>query len=141
MKLLMNRKSFYSAMAAALMSLSGTASYGAASDEAVEIAHSYNRFDESDKYFGFLQENCMDCHNFEDWAGSIAFDLMTPEEVADNVDIWEKVVQKLRGRLMPPAGVEPPAGDATDDFVAWMENYLDHAADQEKHVGISAFTA
>jgi len=135
MKLLMNRKSFYSAMAAALMSLSGTASYGAASDEAVEIAHSYNRFDESDKYFGFLQENCMDCHNFEDWAGSIAFDLMTPEEVADNVDIWEKVVQKLRGRLMPPAGVEPPAGDATDDFVAWMENYLDHAADQEKHVG------
>ena len=39
----------------------------------------------------------MDCHNFEDWAGSLAFDLMTPEEIADNVGVWEKVVLKLRG--------------------------------------------
>lgn len=77
----------------------------------------------------------MDCHNFEDWAGSLAFDLMTPEEIADDVEVWEKVVLKLRGRLMPPAGADRPDNEDTDDFVAWMENYLDHAGAQERHVG------
>lgn len=109
--------------------------FAAASDEAVEVAHSFGRFNESGRYFGFLEENCMGCHNFEDWAGSIAFDLMTPEEVADDVEVWEKVVLKLRGRLMPPAGADRPTNAATDDFIAWMENYLDHAGAQEKHVG------
>ena len=115
--------------------LGSSIAFAAASEEAVEIAHSFERFDESDAYFGFLQDNCMDCHNFEDWAGSIAFDLMAPEEVADNIAVWEKVVLKLRGRLMPPAGADRPDNADTDDFVAWLENYLDHAAAQEKHVG------
>ena len=51
--------------------LGSSIAFAAASEEAVEIAHSFERFDESDAYFGFLQDNCMDCHNFEDWAGSI----------------------------------------------------------------------
>jgi hypothetical protein len=109
--------------------------FAAASDKAVEIARSFERFDESQEYFGFLQENCMDCHNFEDWAGSLAFDVMTAEEIADNVETWEKVVLKLRGRLMPPAGADRPDNAHTDDFVAWLENYLDHAGATERHVG------
>jgi hypothetical protein len=109
--------------------------FAAASEKAVEIADSFDRFDESQEYFGFLEENCMECHNFEDWAGSLAFDLMTPEEIADNVETWEKVVLKLRGRLMPPAGGDRPDNAHTDDFVAWLENYLDHAGATEKHVG------
>lgn len=118
-----------------MMLLPWTGIFAAASDEAVEIAQSFDRFNESDKYFGFLQENCMDCHNFEDWAGSIAFDLMSSEEVADNVEVWEKVVLKLRGRLMPPAGADRPANENTDDFVTWLENYLDHTGAQDRHVG------
>ncbi len=107
----------------------------AASDEAVEVANSFDRFDESDKYFGFLNDNCTTCHNLEDWAGSVAFDLIAPEEVPDNREVFEKVVMKLRGRLMPPSGADRPANAETDDFIAWMENYLDHAGASEKHVG------
>lgn len=118
-----------------MMALPWTGIFAAATEEAIEIAHSFERFNESDEYFGFLEGNCMDCHNFEDWAGSLAFDLMTAEEVADNVDVWEKVVLKLRGRLMPPAGGDRPDNADTDDFVSWLENYLDHAGAQEKHVG------
>jgi len=109
--------------------------FAAASEESEAIAHSFGRFNEADEYFGYLEQNCMDCHNFEDWAGSIAFDLMSPEEVADNIETWEKVVLKLRGRLMPPAGADRPDNESTDEFVAWMESFLDHAGDQEKHVG------
>jgi len=128
-------KSMLNRLLSVLLLIQGGAVFAAASDEAAEIAHSFERFDESNAYFGFLQDNCMDCHNYEDWAGSIAFDLMAPEEVADNIAVWEKVVLKLRGRLMPPAGADRPDNADTDDFVAWLENYLDHAAAQEKHVG------
>jgi len=132
----MNRlNQFFKTSLTASLILSSASLFAAASEEAAEIALSFERFDESDAYFGFLQENCMECHNYEDWAGSIAFDLMSPVEIADNVATWEKVVLKLRGRLMPPAGAERPDNAETDDFIAWMENYLDHAGAQKKTSG------
>ena len=135
MKAIFAKNNLFKLSVITMMALPWTSIFAAATDEAVEIAHSFERFNESDEYFGFLQGNCMDCHNFEDWAGSLAFDLMTAEEVADNVEVWEKVVLKLRGRLMPPAGGDRPDNADTDDFVSWLENYLDHAGAQEKHVG------
>ncbi|MES2604701.1 MAG: DUF1592 domain-containing protein, partial [Pseudomonadota bacterium] len=107
----------------------------AASEHAAKVADSFDRFREADDKFGFLQENCMDCHNAEDWAGSLAFDLINPDEIADNVDIWEKVISKLQGRMMPPAGQPRPDIKATDEFIAWVEDYLDHAATTEEHAG------
>ncbi len=131
----MKLKNLIKPLAAIMLSVPTVCAFAAASEEAVETAHSFDRFGESDKYFGFLTSSCSECHNFEDWAGSIAFDLMTPEEVADNVEVWEKVVQKLRGRLMPPAGAVRPANADADDFVTWMESYLDHAGAQHKQIG------
>ncbi len=107
----------------------------AASEDAAAIADRFERFDEAEHYFDFLDQNCMECHNFEDWAGSLALDLMVPEEVADNIDVWENVVMKLRGRLMPPSGFDRPLNEDTDEFIAWLENYLDHVGAQQPHVG------
>jgi len=135
MNLAINKLSILNTVLVGVLGLPAFGIFAAASEEAVEIASSFDRFNESDEYFGFLQENCMDCHNFEDWAGSLAFDLMTPEEIADNVGIWEKVVLKLRGRLMPPAGADRPDNADTDEFISWLENYLDHAGAYERHVG------
>lgn len=135
MNLVINKMSILKTVFIGVLGLPAFGIFAAASEEAVEIASSFDRFNESDEYFGFLQENCMDCHNFEDWAGSLAFDLMTPEEIADNVGVWEKVVLKLRGRLMPPAGADRPDNADTDEFVSWLENYLDHAGTYEQHVG------
>lgn len=115
----------------------GTAqfAFGAASEHAAEVARTFDRFAETQQRFDFLAENCMECHNSEDWAGSLAFDLISPDEVADDVQVWEKVINKLQGRMMPPAGQPRPANAETDDFIAWVEDYLDHAATTNRHVG------
>src|SRR5687767_6959637 len=69
------------------------------SEHAAAVAQSFDRFNEADDKFDFLNENCMECHNADDWAGSLAFDLIAPNEIADNVAVWEKVINKLQGRM------------------------------------------
>ncbi|HHX82396.1 MAG TPA: DUF1592 domain-containing protein [Pseudomonadaceae bacterium] len=107
----------------------------AASEHALGVAESYPRFAEAEQQFAFLEEHCTNCHNAEDWAGSLALDLITPEELADQPEVWETVITKLQGRMMPPAGQPRPDTAATDAFIAWTEDYLDHAAASEKRVG------
>src|ERR1700742_1318774 len=74
-----------------------------------------------------LLDHCTKCHNSEDWAGGIAFDTLPTDDVAANAETWEKVVGKLRGRLMPPPGAAQPDQREIDGFVGFMENSLDHA--------------
>jgi hypothetical protein len=102
---------------------------------AKHAAASFSEFSQANERFDFLAENCIDCHNAEDWAGSLAFDLMTPAQIPDHPEIWEKVISKLQGRMMPPAGQARPDNAKTDEFITWMEAYLDHAASLEQHVG------
>jgi mono/diheme cytochrome c family protein len=74
-----------------------------------------------------LLGHCTKCHNSEDWAGGIAFDTLSTNDVAANAETWEKVVRKLRGRLMPPPNAAQPDQHTIDSFVGFMENSLDHA--------------
>jgi hypothetical protein len=78
--------------------------------------------------WAFLSKYCSKCHNTEDWAGGIAFEAMSADDIPDDAETWEKAVRKLRGGLMPPAGNPRPEGQAVHSFVSWMENNLDHAA-------------
>jgi Protein of unknown function (DUF1592)/Protein of unknown function (DUF1588)/Protein of unknown function (DUF1585)/Protein of unknown function (DUF1587)/Protein of unknown function (DUF1595) len=82
----------------------------------------------ADQHWGMLKQYCSKCHNAEDWAGGIAFDTMTPQEIPDQAEIWEHAVRKLRGRLMPPPGNPQPEAATIHSFVGWMENTLDTAA-------------
>ena len=77
-----------------------------------------------------LLGHCTKCHNSEDWAGGIAFDAISTNasDIPANAETWEKVVGKLRGRLMPPPGAAQPDQHSIDSFVGFMENSLDHAA-------------
>ena len=47
------------------------------------------------------------------------------QAAADDAQIWEKALRKLRGHLMPPPGSPQPPQKDVDSFVAWMENTLD----------------
>ncbi len=84
-----------------------------------------------DPHWAFLKQYCSKCHNAEDWAGGVAFDTMSPQDIPSDAKIWEHAVSKLRGRLMPPPGNDQPPGDVLHGFVAYMENTLDAAATRQ----------
>ncbi len=85
--------------------------------------------------WALLKNRCEKCHNSEDWAGGVAFDTLSPEEIASDAETWEKAVRKLRGRLMPPPGNPQPDQKTIDDFVHWMEGQLDAAAARQPAPG------
>ena len=78
--------------------------------------------------WAMLEQFCTTCHNAEDWAGSVAFDLMSPDALHTDAEIWEESIRKLRGRLMPPPGNDQPEQETIDLFVSWLEGQLDAAA-------------
>jgi hypothetical protein len=75
-----------------------------------------------------LEHRCEKCHNSTDWAGGVAFDTMTFDDIPGDAEIWENAIRKLRGRMMPPPGEEQPDQQSIDTFVSWMEGQLDAAA-------------
>lgn len=72
-----------------------------------------------------LDQYCGDCHNSEDWAGSLAFDTLDIGRVEEGTEAWEHAVRKLRGRLMPPPGSEQPSQAEIDRFIGFLETSLD----------------
>ncbi len=82
-----------------------------------------------------LETYCVKCHNATDWAGSIAFDTMQPDTAADDADVWEKAVRKMRGTLMPPPGKPQPDPAARQAFIDSMEHFLDRTALERPNPG------
>src|SRR3954462_6481541 len=75
-----------------------------------------------------LDTYCTGCHNSRANVGGLALDGLNLDSAADNAEIWEKALRKLRGHLMPPPGSPQPAQPDVDAFVGWMENTLDTQA-------------
>ena len=82
-----------------------------------------------DAQWEFINQYCTECHNFEDYSGGLDFTTMFVDEIPDNAHVWEKAIQKLRGRMMPPPGQEKPGEESLFSFVNWLESYLDEAAE------------
>src|SRR4030095_1082768 len=85
-----------------------------------------------------LDTYCVGCHNSRAKVGGLALDGLDLQAAADNAEIWEKALRKLRGHQMPPPGSLQPAQKDVDSFVGWMENTLDTNAKGPKaaHVPI-----
>ena len=85
---------------------------------------------QADEQWPFVERYCVECHNETDLTAEIAFDALSPGDVAAHAETFERAVRKLRGRMMPPptdASLKP--SDAENDaFVAWLEATLDAAA-------------
>jgi mono/diheme cytochrome c family protein len=71
---------------------------------------------------------CVSCHNSRTSAGGLALDQMDYSRVAADAVVWEKVVKKLRGNLMPPPRMPRPDPATYDGFAQWLEDELDRAA-------------
>ncbi|HUK03030.1 MAG TPA: DUF1592 domain-containing protein [Steroidobacteraceae bacterium] len=99
------------------MLLCGAASWAAAESAPASDAHAQ---------WGQIQHYCVECHNTEDWAGSVAFDAMSSDQVPADAKVWESAIRKLRGGFMPPPGAKQhPDQQTVKGLVAWLENTLD----------------
>jgi mono/diheme cytochrome c family protein len=84
---------------------------------------------------------CTECHNTDDWAGGVAFDTMSEADIPQNIDVFEKVVRKLRSQQMPPGGHKMPDKATRTALMTWMEGNLDAAGQAHEdpgHVGTIA---
>ena len=68
---------------------------------------------------------CVTCHNTRLKTGGLALDGLNLQTPADDAQIWEKALRKLRGHQMPPPGSPQPMQKDVDSFTAWMESILD----------------
>ena len=75
-----------------------------------------------------LDRYCVTCHNQRLQTGGLALDAADVSRVGEAPDVWERVVLKLRGGMMPPAGRPRPAGPALDELRGWLEAELDRTA-------------
>jgi hypothetical protein len=71
---------------------------------------------------------CTDCHNDAEAAGDLSLERVTAEAVAGKPEIFEQVIRKLRGGLMPPPGEPRPDADDRLELVAALERHLDATA-------------
>ena len=100
---------------------------------AAEDSHDYAAMAEAEK-FDFLNQHCTECHNFEDYSGGLDLTTMFVDEIPQHPETWEKVVMKLRGRMMPPPNQGKPDAEDLATFVTWLESYLDEAAARHSEV-------
>ena len=82
-----------------------------------------------------VETYCFGCHNTTDWAGSVALDTLSVDDVPQNAKIWETAIKKLRSGLMPPPTEKQPDRAAVQSMVKWLETTLDKAQEASPHVG------
>lgn len=75
-----------------------------------------------------IEKYCFECHNSKDYAGSLALDLMSPDNVVADAEVWEKAIKKMRGGYMPSPDREMPDQLAIKKTVYWLESSIDSAA-------------
>ncbi|HSR07804.1 MAG TPA: DUF1592 domain-containing protein [Bryobacteraceae bacterium] len=78
---------------------------------------------------------CTACHNQRLKTGGLALDQLDPSQAPRDAEIWEKVIRKLRGNSMPPAGLPRPDAAARGAFVEYLETALDRAAEAHPNPG------
>ena len=82
-----------------------------------------------------LDESCLSCHDADAAKGGLNLASVLSDDVAHHPEIWEKVVRRLRGRQMPPAGKKRPDEDTYISVLSQLESELDHAAAEHPNPG------
>lgn len=83
----------------------------------------------SEEHAALVSNFCVDCHNAVDYSGELDLAALKLDQIGAHQETWETAVNKLRGRLMPPAGAPQPAQEDIDTMVAYLEASIDNSAD------------
>lgn len=80
------------------------------------------------EYRAVLDQYCVTCHNERAKTGGLSLEGLDLAMVSSDPVLWEKVIRKVRGRMMPPPGARMPDAAAVDNLAAFLETALDKAA-------------
>jgi hypothetical protein len=77
-----------------------------------------------------LDKYCVTCHNARTKSGGLVLDkdAIDVERPPERAEVWEKVIRKLHGRMMPPQGMPRPDEATLDAFAASLETSIDRVA-------------
>ena len=91
--------------------------------------------DVSSRQRALLDQFCVTCHNEQLRTGGLTLNSVDVSRVADNPEVWEKVVRKLRAGAMPPVPRPRPEPAAYDGLRSYLETELDRAAAERPNPG------
>ncbi len=74
-----------------------------------------------------INQYCVTCHNERAKTGGLILDKIDIDHAGEHAEVWEKVVRKLRGGMMPPQGMPRPEQAKIDGLITWLETSLDQA--------------
>jgi mono/diheme cytochrome c family protein len=72
-----------------------------------------------------IDQYCLGCHSDRVRSGGLALSELNLDAVHQSAEIAEKVIRKLRGGLMPPAGARRPDNQSVAELVSWLEHNID----------------
>ncbi|HEX5106840.1 MAG TPA: DUF1592 domain-containing protein [Vicinamibacterales bacterium] len=75
-----------------------------------------------------ITKYCVTCHSDRAKTGGLSLESADLTDVPGHIDVWEKVIRKVRSGMMPPPGLPAPSPDARAALAGWLETTLDRAA-------------
>ena len=75
-----------------------------------------------------VNQYCITCHSEKLKTAGVDLENRDYSHVAEDAEVWEKVVRKLRAGEMPPVGLPRPGKASIDKLATWLENTLDTSA-------------
>jgi cytochrome c5 len=75
-----------------------------------------------------LDRYCVGCHNDRVKTANLSLQGLDLARVADDAELWEKVIRKLRAGVMPPPDLPRPPLPEYEGLRDWLEREVDRAA-------------
>ncbi len=88
---------------------------------------------------GVVQQYCVTCHNDRRLRGNLSLETFDMTKAPDMAPTAEKMVVKLRAKMMPPPGARRPSADTLQALVETLEHTLDEAAEKHPNPGHRTF--
>jgi mono/diheme cytochrome c family protein len=86
-----------------------------------------------------VKQYCATCHSERGKAGGLSLAGFDAATILEQRELTEKIIRKLRAKMMPPSGAKRPEGSALADMALAFETRIDAEADRVPTPGARSF--